>query len=69
MGAFNFTDQPFSAEEIQEIAYFSGVDPAKVKGIAWLTHLKLINEMISEISDRKEAVDEAVNDKNRGDYL
>lgn len=33
--------QPFSDEEIEHLAAFASIDPAKVRGIAWLTALKL----------------------------
>jgi len=33
--------QPFTDDELATIADFAGIDAAKVRGIAWLTALKL----------------------------
>lgn len=33
--------QPFTEDELATIAEFAGIDAAKVRGIAWLTALKL----------------------------
>jgi hypothetical protein len=37
-------EQPFSDEEIKRLAEFASISEEKVRGIAWLTTLKLLND-------------------------